>query len=182
MISFYNSRDLASKLGVNLARWKRWSREFLPPDPLGGLQSGYARQFNLDDAFTVYLGGHLVADLKLSLAHARRIVKDLYPWLCRNGFYLTPLHCIVDNDEGTRTKTRVFQIYIKGDGTAAPAYTIREILSDVRGTTDGKEAGRVLYLELPPVNGTGLRLDLYRDPLYVLNITGVQARFLARLG
>ena len=32
----------------------------MPPDPLGGMQSGYARQYTVDDAFIVYLAGHLV--------------------------------------------------------------------------------------------------------------------------
>ena len=66
MVTFYQNRELSQKLGVKLAKWKRWSREFLPPDPLGGLQSGYARQYNLNDAFSVYLGGYLVSELKFS--------------------------------------------------------------------------------------------------------------------
>ena len=67
MIKFFTNRELSDKLGIKLAKWKRWSREFLPPDPLGGMQSGYARQYNPDQAFTVFLGGHLVADLKFSI-------------------------------------------------------------------------------------------------------------------
>lgn len=62
-------------------------REFLPPDPLGGLQSGYARQFNLKDAFRVYLGGYLVSSLKLSIAEAGQVLKDLQSWLKKNGFF-----------------------------------------------------------------------------------------------
>ena len=88
MIKFYTNRELSEKLGINLAKWKRWSREFLPPDPLGGMQSGYARQFNPDQAFTVFLGGHLVADLKFSIPEANQIIQDLNKWLSEKGFFL----------------------------------------------------------------------------------------------
>ena len=60
MVKLYTNRELSEKLGINLAKWKRWSREFLPPDPLGGMQSGFARQYYFSDVFTVRLGGHLV--------------------------------------------------------------------------------------------------------------------------
>ncbi len=78
MINFYTNQELSKKFNVNLARWKRWSREFLPPDPLGGLQSGYARQYNPDEAFTVVLGGHLVGDLKFSIPEAKQILVALH--------------------------------------------------------------------------------------------------------
>ena len=72
---------------INLAKWKRWSREFLPPDPLGGLQSGYARQYSPDEAFTVFLGGHLVGDLKFSISETKQILVDLHQWLVDHDFY-----------------------------------------------------------------------------------------------
>jgi len=84
-IPIYDSRQMARRLGVNLARWKRWSREFLPPDPLAGRQSGYARQYYLDDAFQVFLGGHLVSHLHLSVPLARQVLSDLTPWMKREG-------------------------------------------------------------------------------------------------
>ena len=87
MIKFYTNQELSHKLNINLARWKRWSREFLPPDPLGGLQSGYARQYNVDQAFTVYLGGYLVGDLRFTIPEARRILLDLHSWLVAHRFY-----------------------------------------------------------------------------------------------
>jgi hypothetical protein len=87
MIKFYTNRELSQIFNVNLAKWKRWSREFLPPDPLGGLQSGYARQYNLDDAFTVYLGGRLVGELKFTIPESRQILADLHQWLLDHDFY-----------------------------------------------------------------------------------------------
>ncbi|MBI9082668.1 MAG: hypothetical protein JEZ11_03665 [Desulfobacterales bacterium] len=86
MIKLLNNRDLAESLGINLARWKRWSREFLPPDPLAGKQAGYARQYYLNDAFTVFLGGCFVSELGFSIPDARMILADLDPWLNEKGF------------------------------------------------------------------------------------------------
>jgi hypothetical protein len=77
MLRFYTNREVSTKLETNLARWKRWSREFLPPDPLGGLQSGVARRYSVDEAFTVYLGGFLVSRLRFGIPEARCILSDL---------------------------------------------------------------------------------------------------------
>lgn len=87
MLRFYTNQELASRFGLPTAKWKRWSREFLPPDPLGGLQSGYARQYSVDDALTVFLGGLLVADLKFGIPEARKILADLMPWLKESGIF-----------------------------------------------------------------------------------------------
>jgi len=86
MIRFYSNRELAQKFSVNLAKWKRWSREFLPPDPLGGLQSGFARQYNLKDAFRVYLAGFLVSELKYSIPSAKEVICDLEAWMESENF------------------------------------------------------------------------------------------------
>ncbi len=87
MIIYYNNRQISSALQFNISRWKRWSREFLPPDPLGGLQSGYARQYSMREAFQVALGGHLVGFMKFSVHQARTILMDLEPWMKKNGYY-----------------------------------------------------------------------------------------------
>ena len=87
MIKFHTNKQLSQSFSINLAKWKRWSREFLPPDPLGGLQSGYARQYNLDEAFTVFLGGHLVGNLKFTIPEARQILHELHQWLVDHDFY-----------------------------------------------------------------------------------------------
>ncbi len=86
MIQYYAGRELSEKLEINLAKWKRWSREFLPPDPLGGFQSGYARQYTVDDVFWVFLGGHLVNNMNLSIPESKMVLKDLRPWLNDHGF------------------------------------------------------------------------------------------------
>lgn len=87
MIHYYTNREISEKLEINLARWKRWSRSFLPPDPLGGKQSGYARQYTFKDLFKVYLGGHLLSLLKLSVPDSLQVLTDLTPWLKKTGFF-----------------------------------------------------------------------------------------------
>jgi hypothetical protein len=86
MIHYYTNREISEKLEINLARWKRWSRFFLPPDPLGGMQSGFARQYAFKDLFKVYLGGHLLSHLKLSVPDSQQVLNDLSPWMKKNGF------------------------------------------------------------------------------------------------
>ena len=83
----YQNRELAQKLKINLAKWKRWSREFLPPDPVAGMQCGFAREYNPEEAFSVYFGGHLVSILKFSIPDAKVIVNDLLPWFYKRGFF-----------------------------------------------------------------------------------------------
>ena len=90
MVKFYNNRELSEKFGVNLARWKRWAREFLPPDPLAGQQAGYARQYYVDDVFTVFVGGHLVAELGFSIPEARMILTETREWMKAKGFHFDP--------------------------------------------------------------------------------------------
>jgi hypothetical protein len=87
VLRFFSNRELSAGLSIPLAKWKRWSREFLPPDPLGGLQSGVTRQFSVDEALIVFLGGHLVAELKTSVPDARQILRDLKPCLRDIGFF-----------------------------------------------------------------------------------------------
>jgi len=81
MLKYYLSRELSMRLEIPLSRWKRWSREFLPPDPLGGLQSGFARQYSVRDAFVVYMAGYLVSSQAYSIPEARQILQDLNDWL-----------------------------------------------------------------------------------------------------
>ena len=80
------NKELATRFGINLAKWKRWSREFLPPDPEAGMQSGIAREYSPEEAFTIVLGGFLVTSLKFSIPDAKIITKDLLPWFEAKGF------------------------------------------------------------------------------------------------
>ena len=44
---------------------------FYRPIPLGGLRTGYARQFSYKEAFCVFLAGYLVSALKFSVPEAK---------------------------------------------------------------------------------------------------------------
>lgn len=133
MIKFYTNKELSQAFQINLAKWKRWSREFLPPDPLGGLQSGYARQYNLNEAFRVFLGGHLVGDLKYSIPGARQILNDLHQWLIDHKFYFD----FFDSANPKQPSSHLVQNYhiaivnreISSGGDAGFSYWIKAILS-----------------------------------------------------
>jgi hypothetical protein len=134
LIRFFTNRELSGKLGINLAKWKRWSREFLPPDPLGGLQSGFARQYRIDDAFTVFLGGHLVTDLKYTVPEARTILRDLQTWLKRDFLELQDQGAPkFKGDPNQRVGSYVIFIARQPAALEPPAgfyYTVRGIISN----------------------------------------------------
>lgn len=83
----FNNQELSKLFGHNLAKWKRWSREFLPPDPTAGLQCGVARKYTVEEAFTVFFGGYLVGSLKFSIPESRQVLTDLVPWFQEMSFY-----------------------------------------------------------------------------------------------
>jgi hypothetical protein len=87
----YKNRELSEKLGINFQRWKRLSREFLPPDDIASLPKGMARKFTPNEAFTVYLGTHLI-DLGFSIVEAKKIIEDLFPWLTEKMQWVGNLH------------------------------------------------------------------------------------------
>ena len=119
---YFDSKYLSESLQINLAKWKRWTREFLPPDPLGGYQSGYARQFSYKDAFCVFLGGHLVGVLRFTIPEARQILSDLESWIKKQGFFAIP----VGNSNGYPEADHIY-IYNLEQGKFA--YAVRTIVA-----------------------------------------------------
>ena len=117
---YLNSKYLSKSLGINLAKWKRWSREFLDPDPLGGFQSGYARQFSNKEAFRVFLGGYLVGELKFTISQARQILSDLHAWLTQHHLYALPV-------KNLKLRSESHHIYIYGLGDGKFGYAIRSM-------------------------------------------------------
>ena len=150
MIKFFTSRALSQRLEINLAKWKRWSREFLPPDPLGGMQSGYARQYNPDQAFTVYLGGLLVADLKFTIPEAKQILQDLQGWLAEKGFYFNASGKILPGT-GEDENVKKYILLIEGgkrkDDRFDFIYTVRGIISNESVDYNGFEIMKELYTQ-----------------------------------
>ncbi|MGD1998918.1 MAG: hypothetical protein PVG81_14040 [Desulfobacterales bacterium] len=147
MLRFFSNRELSAGLSIPLARWKRWAREFLPPDPLGGLQSGVARQFSVDEALIVFLGGHLVAELKTSVPDARQILKDLTPCLRDIGLFANSrIH--ERFSVGAAVPITFYTIFIYRERTepglaARFTYMLRGEIS----RTSQDHGGRTVYLE-----------------------------------
>ena len=151
MIRFYLNRELSETLDIRLSRWKRWSREFLPPDPLGGMQSGYARQYTLEQAFTVYVGGHLVSDLKFSVHEAKQIMGDLGAWLReQSGLHLmddnTDSHKI-DRNAASYSTVFIFRKLSADNSVVVFTYLERIRISDEAYEFDGADARREVYSE-----------------------------------
>ena len=178
MIHYYTNREISEKLKVNLARWKRWSRAFLPPDPLGGMQSGYARQYLFKDLFKVYLGGHLISHHKLTVPEGCHLLADLAPWLKRMGFL---------DVNGSHTRL---------PENADPGVPILVFFAP-RGSPDGKSRAGFDYLVHRHIAGSGTKRghlsvresDLNGEPLdgkaffmqpdiHVINISVLRATLL----
>ena len=146
MIKFYINRELSEKLDIRLSKWKRWSREFLPPDPLGGLQSGYARQYTMDQAFVVFLGGHLVADLHFSIPEAKQIIQELGPWIKRHR----PARSGKKDEQGVEdVRVYIFRRLSSASEGVACAYLGRKRLSDEPYGQGRPDARHEVYIEKP---------------------------------
>jgi hypothetical protein len=185
MIKFFTNRELSDKLSINLAKWKRWAREFLPPDPLGGMQSGYARQFNPDQAFTVFLGGHLVADLKFSIPEANQIIQDLNKWMSEKGFFFDPRgHSAFD--EGMDALIKKYIIFIRRkkrlDKRFDFIYTARGIISNEPVQHKGFEMMKKLYVETSINQAPEESWEVDMNVVKTLYITGILTDFIDALG
>jgi len=156
VIKFYNNRELSGKFGVNLARWKRWAREFLPPDPLAGQQAGYARQYYVDDAFTVFLGGHLVAELGFSIPEARIILADTSEWMKARGFHFDP-RGNSSPKKGIDIHVKSYVIYIQAPADQSPTIVARGTIGTLAYEYEGFPVTKEIYVDQPigRENGAG---------------------------
>jgi len=111
----FSARQVSSFFQVKLATWKRWSREFLPPDRKARMRSGQTRFFSPNQAFEVYLGAHLISYLRYSIPEAREIIAGLKTWLRKNGIY--PETSEVDPEALRRMRQLQVVIHQKDDGT-----------------------------------------------------------------
>jgi len=185
MIKFFTNRELSDKLGIKLAKWKRWSREFLPPDPLGGMQSGYARQYNPDQAFTVFLGGHLVADLKFSIPEANQIFQDLNNWLSDKGFFFD-LRGHSVSDKGMEALIKKYILFIRRekrpDKRFKFIYTVRGIISNEPVQHKGFEMVKKLYVETSVNQGSEKPSEMDMNVVKTLYLTGILTDFIDAMG
>ena len=185
MIKFFTNQELSQKLNIKLARWKRWSREFLPPDPLGGLQSGYARQYNPDEAFTVFLGGYLVADLKYTIPEARQILHDLHNWLVEHKFYFDYTGSAQSTKDDSFT-IQYYQIAIcrpadVDTGDAGFFYYAKGVIAEELIYGDGNPVGQMRFIESSIYAGKTAAPINESAGYRVLNITILRKRFLNSL-
>jgi len=144
LIKYYTNKELSEIFEINIAKWKRWSREFLDADPLGGLQSGYARQYHPPDAFHIFLCGYLVAELKYSISATKMIYKDLQIWLKEHGF----LNLSYSEKSANNVEKSLKEYFIciqewKNQKKPVFSYTIRELILkekyELQGETIFKE-------------------------------------------
>ncbi|MDJ0782741.1 MAG: hypothetical protein QNJ22_12260 [Desulfosarcinaceae bacterium] len=142
---------MAIHLSINLAKWKRWSREFLPPDPLGGLRSGYARQYSLKEAFLVALGGFLVGDLKFTVVEARAILTDLQPWLSRWGYLRLSANGASRKGDGGVDPHALIFVRPAGAGGAGYLYWRDSLISGAEGEGVGNTLPKAEFFNFPAV-------------------------------
>jgi hypothetical protein len=156
---FYNNRELSDKFGVNLARWKRWSREFLPPDPLAGQQAGYARQYYVDHAFTVFIGGHLVADLGFSIPEARQILNESQGWMKSRGFHFDP-RGIRKPPKGIARHIKSYAIHIRVSPERQFTILARGTIGRIDYAYEGFPVTKAVYVDqwIRPANGAENRV------------------------
>lgn len=95
---------LSEKLGISLTKVRRWTKEFLPPDPKATRRSGYTREISNNDAFFVCLGGYIVSTLGFSFYQAQAILEILKPWFFRMG--LVPDANLLKEREGIEKEIR----------------------------------------------------------------------------
>jgi hypothetical protein len=185
LLKFYTNRELADNLSINLAKWKRWSREFLPPDPLGGMQSGYTRQYNIDDAFTVYLGGHLVSAIKYTIPETKTILHDLHEWMSSVGIYKNSGKDIPDN-LGPTMPVKRYTIFIQPRSVASGSspdflYSIRGIIDETTEQHKPFLIRRERYVETSIPLQKQKRAVSESAGVKVLNITAVLNQFVEGL-
>lgn len=187
MIRYFTSRELSKRLVINLARWKRWAREFLPPDPLGGLQSGYARQYSINDALKVFLGGHLVSELKYSIPEARKIVAELTHWGEQAGLFINSTQKKMYRHPRFSSvgdwSLRITQSGSTASDSVDFRYTLIGLIEEKILASGDPPIKEVRYYEIPLESASNATAAEFSDPLRSrsLKIKALLERFVDRL-
>ena len=152
---------------------------------MGGLQSGYARQYVFHDMMRVYLGGHLVSHLKLSLVEAARVLDDLSPWLKKNG-YLSASAPLIPAEPGPCPAVVDHRIYFSPmpnrNGIAGPLFryliqsSVERRIEQTHPDQRVVESFTVLHISL---DGTPLDEP---DVLALIQLDGADSVLVHRLG
>jgi hypothetical protein len=181
MLRFFTNRELSRNLLIPLSKWKRWSREFLAPDPLGGLQSGVARRYSADQALTVFIGGHLVAELKISIPEARQIMGDLRSCLNDIGAFAGAQihHRYRIEGYGPILAFSIFLSRVWRVSSNPPSfnYTVRGLISRKVYVIGNRKVLREKYLEEPIPRSTQTSQDVYKPTIKILPISAIVGQF-----
>jgi hypothetical protein len=153
----------------------------LPPDPLGGLQSGYARQYHLDDAFTVFLGGHLVGDLKFTIPEARQILNNLKQWLLDHEFYFDFSENANPRNESVQP-VQYYQIAViypntPDDADSRLAYRVKATITSESIKYNGVSMRQERYVE-SSIDDLMNEAELYAKSCRIINISLLRQSFL----
>ena len=73
----YTNRDLEARTPYTHKQIKRWAVAFLSSERSPGQHSGVERTYSLDDAFTLLLGGALVAFHGFTLEDAKSLLPEI---------------------------------------------------------------------------------------------------------
>ena len=79
--------EFSKLLGIPHTKAKRYTREFLGPNPAATIQSGHARILTLQETYLVYLGAHLVSDHNFTVHESKIILNNLKPQLIKWGLF-----------------------------------------------------------------------------------------------
>lgn len=144
MLKNITSSLLSKKTNIPHTKIKRYVREFLPPDLKATIQSGYTREFDIDEAFKVYIGAYLVSFFKFTLHEAKNIISDITPWMVEKGY--SPLTKWNERKELDRMKSdgvELWDIMIMEIASGGFAYTAKGVYKH----TTAIENGRKMHIE-----------------------------------
>lgn len=79
--------NISKNLNFPHGKAKRYTREFLDPDPSATLQSGHARSLDTSEVYTIFLAYHLVSKHKFSIPETKKIMRDLKSWLVKRNLF-----------------------------------------------------------------------------------------------
>jgi len=198
-------KEYSMKLGTDLAKARRWSRELLGPDPKATRQSGFRRELTSGEAWEIYLGGVLISEGKFLVHEAKSILRDLRPFLKQHLLYPgkeTILDHLPETETGSK-KSIPIEIHIqtferryeRGRKVNGFCYEIHRYLKRRRidRQTDSRNARRytleaqyeVLELGLPDsyyeldLDDGGPDIRVNRSRIFVLDVFDEFVRFMS---
>jgi hypothetical protein len=170
----FTNSDLVKAFGFTLAQVRRWSVVALGIDPIADRGKGTRREYDLDDAFKIFMIEELSLQYRMSLSQAKQHLDNLWPLLKENN--LLPSQIPTGLEYGDLD----VQIYIHGAG---PYYDFRSLIdSEMESVDETKEeyieTFRIIrfkpYLNQYPSNLSPTWIIYYDDHLMTfLSVAGI---------